>query len=142
MKYLISLSLAILITGCATPQDVPIDSLYDYEAIAFEDQRERTFETARWIAVSGAMGALIGFLAFVFVPSSITPKWVSAVSIPMSIGVAVSGQRLLEWLGSEWAEWMIAGSAGFVVVNGLAYFSYKLWCRAKNNLPWSKTPVE
>jgi hypothetical protein len=52
----------------------------------------------------------------------------------MSVGMAVMGHRLIEWLGKDWAEYMIAASAGFVVVNALAYLAYKLWCNAKNRL--------
>ena len=104
------------------------------QKLAAADERNRLNQLSGWISMAGAVGAMIGFLAFVFVPAAITPKWVSATAIPMSVGVAIFGHRLLEWLGTEWASYIIGGSAAFVLLNALAYFSWKLWCNAKNRL--------
>lgn len=106
------------------------------------DKRSRMNELSKWISIGGAAGAMIGFLAFVFVPATITPKWVSAAAVPMSVGIAVFGHRLLEWLGTAYAGYIIGGSACFVLVNALAYFAWKLWVNAKNRLPWPRKNIE
>lgn len=139
MKYLISLSLLLLVGCFSTPDevkdiDIPITSSFYEDAVKFADERARTNELSRWISIGGAAGALVGFLAFVFVPAWVTPKWVSAVSIPMSVGIAVFSHRLIEWLGSDWAGYIVGLSVGFVLINGLAYLAYKLWVGAKNRL--------
>lgn len=146
MKYLISLA-ALFLVGCACNEklpdlDIPITSGFYEDAAEFANEVARTNELSRWISIGGAAGAFIGFLAFVFVPVWITPKWVSAASIPMSVLMAVFAHRLIEWLGSDWAGYIFGVSIGFVVINALAYFAYKLWCNTKNRLLSVKRMVD
>lgn len=109
--------------------------------LADSDRRSRLNELSGWISTAGAVGAMIGFLAFVFVPAAITPKWVSAVAIPMSVGLSIFGHRLLEWLGTESAGLIMGISGGFILVNALGYFAWKLWWSARNRLRETKEPT-
>lgn len=141
ISYLVLCSwVALSLTACASwfkpkpsipdapaPSQEVVDTWYLEQA--YEARLDNTVSDLSRVA-AGAIG--IGILAFLFGHLLAIPKWASVSTIGLGLLVATTAPQLVEFFGSDKAQYLMLGTFGILALALVSAFCVWLWSKLSN----------